>query len=229
MVHPGSANVPPNMSIWSLCSHDKAQAECSNGFEKLQRYHFHNYTSWTNWAWGFYSTIAKTSMRLNLARRASRNPPQHEGPIFHFPAFVINLPSRQDRRRHVAALLSATGFSQLVFPRVLGAEQIDVESLILAGRVKQSAVHRIRSREDLGAAAVGPHIARALGMVDILRTSIAAGGGWLMIAEDDLMHAGDPREVTRALNLSLPSARIGIAASTDRLLASHAHKNHMKH
>ena len=206
MVHPGSANVPPNMSIWSLCSHDKAQAECSNGFEKLQRYHFHNYTSWTNWAWGFYSTIAKTSMRLNLARRASRNPPQHEGPIFHFPAFVINLPSRQDRRRHVAALLSATGFSQLVFPRVLGAEQIDVESLILAGRVKQSAVDRIRSREDLGAAAVGPHL-----------------------AEDDLMHAGDPREVTRALNLSLPSARIGIAASTDRLLASHAHKNHMKH
>ena len=39
----------------------------------------------------------------------------HADPIFDFPVYVLNLPWRQDRRRHSASLLLRVGFSNFSF------------------------------------------------------------------------------------------------------------------
>ena len=50
----------------------------------------------------------------------------HADPIFDFPVCVLNLPWRQDRRRHSASLLLRMGFSNVSFPAVTIKDEMNV-------------------------------------------------------------------------------------------------------
>lgn len=69
---------------------------------------------------------------------------------FDFPVFVINLPSRPDRRAHTEELLASLGFSNVIFPPVRTAESLDIEEEVsyLLQSLLQS-LHLVKESSDL--------------------------------------------------------------------------------
>jgi hypothetical protein len=149
----------------------------------------------TGMFWESYRRIAMSAMRLNTHPSPLQSDEDESLPELPLPVFVMNLPGRTDRRRHMEALFPALGFRSPVFPRVIAAADVDVEALVRAGRVSPAGVDAITARRDKGAAAVPAYIAHALSVLDVLRDAVAAGLDWFLVAEDDLMPAASPEEV----------------------------------
>jgi hypothetical protein len=150
---------------------------------------------WTGMFWESYRRIAMSAMHLNTHPSPLQSDEDESLPELPLPVFVMNLPGRTDRRRHMEALLPALGFRSPVFPRVIAAADIDIEALVRAGRVSPGAVSNIAACRDKGPSTVPAYIAHALSVLDVLRDAVAAGLDWFLVAEDDLMPAAGPDEV----------------------------------
>ena len=154
-------------------------------------------------------------MRLNMRPPSPAEAVAETSPLLMMPVFVMSLPHRVDRRRHMEALLPALGFRPPVFPRVIAAADIDIEGLIRAGRVSRAAVDAVTARRDKGAAAIAAYVAHALSVLDVLRDAVAAGLDWFLVAEDDLMPAASLEEVRPPARLLIPRKRAMAEARQD--------------
>jgi hypothetical protein len=174
----------------------------------------HDSDLWIQMFWGCYQRIARSMPLLyNLSEVNSVAGGPH--PLLMMPVFVMSLPHRVDRRRHMEALLPALGFRPPVFPRMIAAADIDIEGLIRAGRVSRAAVDAVTARRDKGAAAIAAYVAHALSVLDVLRDAVAAGLDWFLVAEDDLMPAASLEEVRPPARLLIPRKRAMAEARQD--------------
>jgi hypothetical protein len=170
---------------------------------------------WIETFWGCYQRIVRSAMRLNMRPPSPAEAVAETSPLLMMPVFVMSLPHRVDRRRHMEALLPALGFRPPVFPRVITAADIDIEGLIRAGRVSRAAVDAVTARRDKGAAAIAAYVAHALSVLDVLRDAVAAGLDWFLVAEDDLMPAASLEEVRPPARLLIPRRRAMAEARQD--------------
>jgi hypothetical protein len=148
--------------------------------------------------------------------REERQPPiianSNEGdtqvPDFTFPVFVMNNPSRPDRRKHMERLLSDLGFMNFSFPPGVSAKDLDVPALIASGSVHPDAAARISACPQKGPAAVAPYLANAVAHAAAVRACASYGDTLCGVFEDDLVAPDGPA-----------AARARIAASLSELPA----------
>jgi hypothetical protein len=113
-------------------------------------------------------------------------------PEFDFPVFVLNNPSRPDRRRHMELLLPQLGFTNVSFPQGLSASELDIPSLIAAGLVHPDAAARIANHPYKGPGAVAPYIANAVAHLLAIRACAAAARPLCAVLEDDVFAPEGP-------------------------------------
>jgi hypothetical protein len=108
-------------------------------------------------------------------------------PEFTFPIFVMNNPSRPDRREHMERLLPDLGFTNFSFPPGIAAKDLDIPSLLASGSVHPDAVARISDCPYKGPSAVAPYLANAAAHAAAIRACAAHGDTLCGVFEDDLV------------------------------------------
>jgi hypothetical protein len=124
--------------------------------------------SWISSYTSLYRSLVRSTMQLNLQDERPQISNDRPGPTFDFPVFVMNLPRRHDRRRNLEVLLRSLGFSQIIFPNVTLASEIDVAALVENGFVQQKAVDAILAGRDKGPSALPAYLANALDQVGLM-------------------------------------------------------------
>jgi hypothetical protein len=101
---------------------------------------------WNDMFWIVYMGMARSAMRLNM-RLLEPEPRHWSESLSAIPAFVMNLPSRPDRRDHMDSLLSSIGFERPIFAEAIDFEtNVDIEALVRTGRITPAAVARISAQ-----------------------------------------------------------------------------------
>ena len=129
---------------------------------------------------------------------AAREPLEHR---FGFPAFVLNLRRRRDRRAHARRLLAALGFANVSLPATTAARDLDVPALLRRGEISAAALRNIAA--GLGPAAVRPYAAIAADFVAAVARGAAAGFPLFAVFEDDLAAGACPAETNRRIAAAL--------------------------
>lgn len=112
------------------------------------------------------------------------------------PVLVMTLPGRADRRKHSERLLSSLGFTNVSFPPILLAADIQPDALQRNGTVSAASVARL-SR--MGAGAMRNALAHALSMMQALASHVQDQTELLIVLEDDLMPTSALGEVRRRI------------------------------
>jgi hypothetical protein len=108
-------------------------------------------------------------------------------PIFDFPVFVLNLPWRQDRRRHAASLLLRLGFSNFSFPTVTIKDKMDVGHLQTLGLVTEDFIQTLVNETYIShEASAKAYLAHTLDFLAIVGSARADRFEKFVIFEDDI-------------------------------------------
>ena len=111
----------------------------------------------------------------------------HADPIFDFPVYVLNLPWRQDRRRHSASLLLRVGFSNFSFPVVTIKDEMDIGRLQKLGLVAEDSLQTLVNESHISTeASAKAYLAHTLDVLAIVGSARADGHDMFGIFEDDL-------------------------------------------
>eukprot|EP00961_Rhodomonas_salina_P191033 2577830-Rhodomonas_salina.3 len=112
---------------------------------------------WMSWWPPAFERVSKRMNHFNIERMQNSVSPDEaddkvygEGPVrfsLDFPTYVMNLPSRSDRRNHMERLLPALGFTDIRFPETTHKSQIDVEALLKEGKVERAAITEIEGMD----------------------------------------------------------------------------------
>ena len=134
---------------------------------------------------------------------ANRNERVTVPPEFSFPIFVMNNPSRPDRRKHMERLLPALGFVNFSFPPGIAAKDLDIPALVLSGSVHPDAAARIAACPQKGPTAVAPYLANAVAHAAAIRACAAYGDTLCGVFEDDLLTPDEPAETRERIAAAL--------------------------
>ena len=100
----------------------------------------------------------------------------HADPIFDFPVYVLNLPWRQDRRRHSASLLLRVGFSNFSFPVVTIKDEMDIGRLQKLGLVAEDSLQTLVNESHISTeASAKAYLAHTLDVLAIVGSARADG------------------------------------------------------
>ncbi|EKX40181.1 hypothetical protein GUITHDRAFT_142907 [Guillardia theta CCMP2712] len=132
---------------------------------------------------------------------------------FDMKVFVLSLPGKEQKRRHMEGLLKAAGFRNVSFPALTLKEEIDVEALISSGWVTREGVELMSITPWTMHGALKPYIARAMDNLRVLEEGLSSGAELIGVFEDDLMVHDD----LPSLNLRIKRALEELPASADLL------------
>jgi len=129
-----------------------------------------------------------------------RDAQQDEAVSFDFPAFVMNLRHRRDRREHSQALLRALGFSNIIFPETFAAAEVDFGAIIAQGWMTEASLRGLDERVHLRPPkAKRAYVANTIGHLSALRRGLESSSEVFAIFEDDLLPAAPLAELKRRL------------------------------
>jgi hypothetical protein len=117
--------------------------------------------------------------------------------VFDFPAYVMNLPHRRDRRRHSERLLRSLGFANLTFPRTTRASDLNLPALLKRGEISPQAI--LRTSEYSGAVSLRCYLALATDYIRVVAEAADSGARLLAVFEDDLTAGACPEVVNRRI------------------------------
>jgi predicted anti-sigma-YlaC factor YlaD len=145
---------------------------------------------WKGWGWTSLYESLRTCARRQRYSDAGEDAVLHAGnadPIFDFPVYVLNLPWRQDRRRHAASLLLRLGFSNFSFPAVTIKDMMDVGHLQTLGLVKEDFIQTLVNESNIShEASAKAYLAHTLDFLAIVGSARADGFEKFVIFEDDI-------------------------------------------
>jgi hypothetical protein len=119
---------------------------------------------------------------------------------FDFPAYVMNLRGRPDRRQHSRALLHAIGFTNIVFPDTISAADLSFGKVIADGWMTEQGLRGLDERVHLRPPhAKRAYVANTIGHLSALRRGLESGSQVFAIFEDDLLPTASLVEVNRRL------------------------------
>lgn len=119
---------------------------------------------------------------------------------FDFPAFVMNLRERPDRREHSRALLHAIGFTNLVFPDTISAADLSFDKVLAEGWMTENGLRGLDERVHLRPLrAKRAYVANTIGHLSAIRRGLESGHEVFAVFEDDLLPSACPLEVNRRL------------------------------
>ena len=113
---------------------------------------------------------------------------------------------RNDKRLHMERLLCELGFSNVSFPIMMHADDLDIASLILSEVVSVEAIASITDKH--GAGALRPYLATAVDCVRMLAHAAAEGYPLFAVFEDDLVAGACPAETNRRIAAALRPAEV---------------------
>ena len=123
---------------------------------------------------------------------------------FEYPAFVMNLAHRQDRREHALAVLGALGFSNIIFPETVAAADVDLQALIAQGWLTAESFRQLQSRPHLRPErASRAYVANTVAHLQALRRGLDSGHEIILVFEDDLLPAASLADLQQRLSCLL--------------------------
>jgi hypothetical protein len=145
---------------------------------------------WKSWGWTSLYESLRTCARRQRYSDAGEDAMLHAGtadPIFDFPVYVLNLPWRQDRRRHAASLLLRLGFSNFSFPAVTIKDKMDVGHLQTLGLVTEDFIQTLVNESHIiHESSAKAYLAHTLDFLAIVGSARADGFEKFIIFEDDI-------------------------------------------
>jgi len=131
-------------------------------------------------------------------------------PEFEFPAFVLSLPDRMDRRNHSKELLQALGFTNVFFPQLT-----TVKDLSPGGKRHDLVTHpswidpsffKAISKTGCNTNTTAlAYLARVVDQVDIMEEMIASEQSFFAIFEDDMLPVGNFTYTNKLISEALSS------------------------
>jgi len=142
----------------------------------------------------------KTWLQRERAALAAHEQMLGHHDTFDFPAFVMNLGHREDRREHSEALLGAIGFTNLIFPETVLAADINFDHAIEQGWLTRASFNGLNDRVHLRKdSAKRAYVANTIGHLSALRQALESSSDVFVVFEDDLLPTASLFQIKQAL------------------------------